>query len=216
MASKPASQLWLQAQPNQGGPGEYIIDVDIKEHFGRNLRSAVLTWSGDFVDDINREVLQEGKEEFALFDQETYSAPKIGGTISLKGTSNSKNLLFIVKTPDGAELDSAYLAKGLATGNGEEILGDPGRLDKFNFTINIKIPANNSGSDISRRIDVYGAPVEGPNIRPTFPLASCVVLSPVNDTYLKIDKTSIKIPATGGSTTIKVDSNTNWELKIVN
>lgn len=209
-----APQLWVDAEPMQGGPGEHVVDVKIEENFGREVRTATLIWNADLIDSIEREIIQEGKTEFAEFNTASYSAPKLGGTVIIRGTSNSKNLFFTIKNLNGAQINSSYLVGGIVTGNGENIKLDPGRYGKYGFEIHVKIPANNTGETVSRRLDVYGAPIEGSNIRPIIPLNSCVIITPVNDYYLTVDKTTAKIPASGGITTIKVDSNTNWEIVI--
>lgn len=214
MDTTPASQLWIDAYPTQGGPGEHIVNVNIEKHTGRGPRTARLTWNAELIDPVNREIVQEGHAEFADFTQEVYSSPKLGGTIAITGKSNSKNLLFVLHNPNGAELHLNYMAGGWTTENGKDIPLDPGKYSGYAFLMLIDIPANNTDADISRRVDIFGAPIDGVGVRPIEPIASCIVLTPINDTYLNVDKVTAKIPASGGSTTIKVDSNTNWELVI--
>ena len=217
MAINTYSKLWIEANPEQGGPGDHIVNVSVDKHTGRGARNVTLTWNADFVEPVDRTVFQEGEVEFAKFEQTIYSANKVGQILTIRGKSNSKNLLFSFSQSHGAEIDANYKAATINTGNGEAILGDPGYHQEFNFEITVDIPANNTESNVSRILNVYGAPEMqsgGRPVRPSKPLAYCTINSNHIDNYLIVDSDNIKIPASGGVSTIKVDSNTNWKISI--
>jgi hypothetical protein len=210
---QPTSQLWVTAAPTAGGPGDHVVTVEVDKHTGRKGRTARLIWYADFLNAVEREIQQAGEDEYAKFDQKKYSIPATGGSITIKGKSNSKSLYFILanagKVP--VQLSNNYTAAGMITGNGSNIIGDPGQYAEYSFSLPVTIQPNNSDGTIATYINVYG--YGGPSLTR---LDTCTIIQQGKEesSFIEVEKKTIELPASGGLDTIIVNSNTNWTLEI--
>lgn len=213
-----SGKTWLTVTPEAGGPGEDIVKaIATKTHYGRQQLTAVIRWEGDFVDPVERTVLYKGKERYAEFDKNSYASTKYGQKIEISGYSNSENLHFSLSgdSPNNI-LSPIYTVNNVEVGDGEPIPLDPGKTDRYRFSIILDMPSNLSSEPVSRVLQVFGPPIaislEGPIYSKA--LASVTIVTSNNENYLEVEDKSLTLSVLGDIKTLKVNSNTNWKVKI--
>ena len=176
------------------------------EHTGRTARTTTLTWKAANVEDVVRTVNQAGKPEFVDI-ADTASAAKTGQTVTITGVSNSKKLTFSLGIGDLLVViyRDEYTAAGVSSIlNGDEIPGDPGANAKYDFSIRVDVPANNTTEPLSRQIIVTD---EGGN------QDVCTLTSAAGDAYLTVQEGTIELDYLGTPVAVTVESNTNWTIE---
>lgn len=197
------------ATPSQtSGNGSGTVDWVVAEHTGRNSRTTQPQWSatgvtGTIVQTIN----QAGASEFVNINS-AITVPQGGGSITISGRSNSKGLRFTIS--GGATLEitapSSYTAAGVSTDNGSLIDGDPGGTAAYDFSVTISgIGAN--ADDEEKVAQLVVASIENGNINST-----CTITQTAAAPSLVISPTTLDFPAAGGTQTVTVTSNTEWEI----
>lgn len=138
----------------------------------------------------------------------TASVGKEGGTVTIKGTSNSTKLTFSL-TPDKThpltlEIPTSYQAAGKTTKNGAVIADDPGATGAFAFSIVFSdIAANTNVNDLVNTLKVTAAGGQ---------TANTVITQTAGDPFLEIDKEVINLDANGTPQTINVNANIRWTI----
>lgn len=190
------------------GDGDQAVTVSGEKYEGRVQRTLQVefgTESGDVKKSAT--INQAPVAEFVKIDP-TASVGKEGGTVTIKGTSNSTKLTFSL-TPDKShpltlEIPASYQAAGEATNNGAVIAGDPGATGGFAFSIVFSdIPKNVEVNDLVNTLKVTAAGGQ---------TANTVITQTAGDPFLKIDKDVINLDANGTHQTINVNSNTKWTI----
>lgn len=188
-----------------GGSGNGTVTASANSNnTGRVARQVVLTFSAVNVTPSERTIIQRGKGE-ATSIQATAAAQKTGQTLTLTGTSNSKQLTFSKGTDNiGLTVPATYLANTVQTNNGSEIAGDPGATAEYPFSIQFAVPAN---TDIDPKTCQIVVTDEGGNSY------TCVITLAAGDAYLTVGQPSGDLPWDGSTTvTIAVQSNTSWTI----
>lgn len=197
------------ATPSQtSGNGSGSVNWVVAEHTGRNSRTTQPQWSatgvtGTIVQTIN----QAGASEFVNVAN-TMTIPQGGGSITISGRSNSKGLRFTIS--GGATLEitapSLYTAAGVSTDNGSLIDGDPGGSSAYDFSVVISGVGANP-DDEEKVAQLVVASIENGNINST-----CTITQTAAAPSLVISPTTLDFPAAGGTQTVTVTSNTEWEI----
>ena len=200
---------WLSVSPSTGGAINTTITAT--QHTGRANRSGVVTFTvtngGTKTAEFN--VTQTAKAEFVSWNQSSYVATKNGGTVNMRGSSNSSKLTFTLKA--GGSIDAAipttYLVYATPINNGDNILSDPGSKAQFNFSIDITIPSNLTIDSKSCVIVVTPS---------TGTAAEATITQAGGDVVLSVSPESIILPASGTASgdegKINVTSNTSWTV----
>lgn len=201
-----AKANWITTNPSQGSGNVTVNVSSTAEHTGRTARTTTLTWKAANVEDVVRTVNQAGKPEFVDI-ADTASAAKTGQTVTITGVSNSKKLTFSLGIGDLLVViyRDEYTAAGVSSIlNGDEIPGDPGANAKYDFSIRVDVPANNTTEPLSRQIIVTD---EGGN------QDVCTLTSAAGDAYLTVQEGTIELDYLGTPVAVTVESNTNWTIE---
>lgn len=194
---------WVKISPASGSGNTDVNVSSHKEHTGRLFRTTTLTWKAANVTDIVRTVHQAGKPEYVNIT-DSASVDKLGKLVTITGVSNSKKLTFYLGIGDlDISLPNTYIANSITTSNGSNIVGDPGAIAEYIFSIPIIVPANNTEFSKTKQIIVTD---EAGN-RDT-----CTITSTSEDAYIIIAEGNIELDYRGNPVTVKVESNTDWRI----
>lgn len=180
------------------GTGNATLTIAGSERTGRLDADAVtFTATLDKFPSVSKSfnVIQKGKPEFiAISGDSTFSVAKEGGSVTLKGISNSSKLTFTTNNAS-ISIDTYIVGAGISATSGVAIDGDPGATAQYNFSVDITVPVN-PFSDVND-ILVTATTESGQKVDWTLNQAASVF------TYKLIPKASVStIPASGGSSTI--------------
>ena len=190
------------------GDGNQAVTVSGEKYKGRVKRTQQVEFgaeSGGVKKTVT--INQAEVAEFVKIDP-TASVGKGGGTVTIKGTSNSTKLTFSL-TPDEAhpltlKIPASYQAAGKATSNGAVIADDPGATGGFDFSIVFSgIAANTNINDLVNTLKVTAAGGQ---------TANTVITQAAGDPFLEIDKEVINLDANGTPQTINVNANIRWTI----
>lgn len=190
------------------GDGDQAVTVSGEKYEGRVRRTQQVefgaeSWGVKKSATIN----QFPVAEFVKIDP-TASVGKGGGTVTIKGTSNSTKLTFSL-TPDEThpltlKIPTSYQAAGKATSNGAVIADDPGATGAFAFSIVFPdIAANTDVNDLVNTLKVTAAGGQ---------TANTVITQTAGDPSLEIDKEVINLDTNGTPQTINVHANIRWTI----
>lgn len=190
------------------GEGNQAVIVSGEKYEGRVQRTLQVEFGSESWDVKKAATInQAAVAEFVKIDP-TASVGKGGGTVTIKGTSNSTKLTFSL-TPEGThpltlEMPASYQAAGKATSNGAIIADDPGAAGSFAFSIVFSgIAANTNINDLVNTLKVTAAGGQ---------TANTVITQTAGDPFLKIDKEVINLDANGTPQTINVNANIGWTI----
>ena len=200
-----AKPSWLTTDPNSGS-GNGSINNTASVHTGREVRTGTVTVTGMGVAEPKTyAVTQKAKAEFASFDNGAeMSAPKEGGALQVNGKSNSTALTYAwVGDGHEAEIPAQYKANGLATNNGEAIVGDPGASAEYASLLELALPANETVDEVNRVLKVTTAGGQS---------AQITIKQAAGDAFLNISPAEITLEADGSAVSVTVTSNTTWTV----
>lgn len=206
-----AHASWLTKSTSSGSGDGSVSFGAAGDNTGRNSRVTYVTFSSTSagVDPVTVTATQQGKTEYVEFDEATVSKDSAGGDLTLYGWSNSTDLTF-TKSNDGINLTIpvTYTAAGSSVStNGGTIVGDPGAVERFRFSITFSIPANTTIADKTCIISV--APHQGT-------ASTCQITSSAASANLSVDPTTITLAwnaaTQGSSASVNVYSNTSWTV----
>lgn len=190
------------------GDGDQAVTVSGEKYEGRVRRKLQVEFGAESGDvKKSATINQAAAAEFVKIDP-AVSVGKEGGTVTIKGTSNSTKLTFSL-TPDKShpltlEIPASYQAAGKATSNGAVIADDPGATGGFAFSIVFSgIAANTNINDLINTLKVTAAGGQ---------TANTVITQTAGDPFLEIDKNVINLDANGTPQTINVNSNIRWTI----
>lgn len=190
------------------GDGDQAVTVSGEKYEGRVQRTQQVEFSAESGSvKKSATINQSPVAEFVKIDP-TASVGKEGGTVTIKGTSNSTKLTFSL-TPDKThpltlKLPTSYQAAGKATKNGAVIADDPGATGAFAFSIVFSdIAANADVNDLVNTLKVTAAGGQ---------TANTVITQTAGDPFLEIDKKVINLDANGTPQTINVNANIKWTI----
>lgn len=191
------------------GDGDQAVTVSSEKYEGRVQRTQQVEFSAESGGVKKTATInQAAAAEFVKIDP-TASVGKEGGTVTIKGTSNSTKLTFSL-TPDGThpltlKIPDTYQAVGKTTSNGAIIPDDPGATGGFAFSIVFSgIAANTNINDLVNTLMVKAAGGQ---------TANTVITQTAGDPFLEIDKNVINLDANGAPQTINVNANIRWTIK---
>lgn len=198
------------ANPNKTtGNGNDTVSWSASSHTGREARQTTAIFSASGVESKTLTIIQSGKTEFVSFDDATATVDKVGGTLTITGTSNSSKLTFALTGTNGIglTLPATYTANSVSTDNGAAITGDPGAAQQYTFSITFtNIGENATISSKTSQLTV--TPNSGSAAAQT-----CTITQAAGDAYLTISPATITIPAAGTpAQSVTITSNTNWTI----
>ena len=192
--------------PNkQSGSGNDTVSWTGQAHTGREARQTTASFSASGVESKVLTIIQAGKTEFVTIDS-TAAVSKEGGTVTIQGTSNSSKLTFSLTGTNaiGLTIPSKYLANSVETSNGVAIVGDPGAVQQYAFSITFTgISENTTIGSLVSQLTVKT------NNNQT---ATCDITQAAGDAYLTISPTTINLTAAGTAVNVTVSSNTSWTI----
>lgn len=190
------------------GDGDQAVTVSGEKYEGRVQRTLKVEFGAESGDVKKSATINQAPvAEFVKIDS-TASVGKEGGTVTIKGTSNSTKLTFSL-TPDKShpltlKIPASYQAAGKATINGAVIADDPGATGGFAFSIVFSnIPQNANVNDLVNTLKVTAAGGQ---------TANTVITQTAGDPFLEIDNTVINLNAAGTPQTINVNANIKWTI----
>lgn len=200
-----AKANWVNVSPESGSGNKTVNVSSNSEHTGRSARSTILTITAANVASKTVTVNQSGKPEFVENTSDTATADREGQNVTISGISNSKKLTFSLGTGDlNISLPPTYVAGGVNTDNGADIIGDLGATAQYNWAIVINVPVNSVTTEMSRQIIVTD---EGGNTD------ICTLTQAAGSATLSVDKDTIELTYQGTAVSFNVTSNTSWTIK---
>lgn len=208
-----AKAAWLTLNP-MSGQGNATVQNTATVHTGRVQRETTVTGVATGVSpNKTYTVIQKPKAEFVSFDNGTeITVSKEGGSLTIKGKSNSAKLAFsLVDNVEGTDNDlsltlpGTYTAAGAETANEAAITGDPGASSEYEFSITFTGIAENLTIN---ELQCALAVVAGDNAA----TAQITIKQTAGDPTFSFDSESITIEATGEAVSQGVKSNTSWSL----
>lgn len=190
------------------GDGDQAVTVSGEKYEGRVQRTQRVEFGAESGDIKKAATInQAAVAEFVKIDP-TASVGKEGGTVTIKGTSNSTKLTFSLTPgkshPLTLQIPASYQAAGKATSNGAVIADDPGATGSFAFSIVFSaIAANTNINDLVSTLKVTA---DGGQT------ANTVITQTAGDPFLEIDKEVINLDANGTPQTINVNANIKWTI----
>lgn len=145
-------------------------------------------------------------DEFIQFDNTSPAVDKGGGTITLKGKSNTSKIIFSKGTGDIITADIAaiqFQANGSNATSGTLISGDPGAKGKYVFTLTLKAAANET---IRSRTQQIIAKADGGQ------KATTTLNQTAGDPFIGVAPTKIDVPQDGSAVQVTVDTNTTFTV----
>lgn len=199
-----AKAEWVKVTPASGSGDANVNVSSYAQHTGRKVRTTTLTWKSANVQDVVRTVNQAGKPEYVDVD-DAASADKDGKVVTISGVSNSAKLTFSLGIGDlDIALPNVYTANSMSTNNGAAILGDPGALSEYSFSITVNVPANKGVTPMSRQIIVTD---EGGH------RDVCLLTLAAGDAYIIVNAGDIELDYLGTPVSVFVESNTTWTVE---
>lgn len=201
---------WLKPSVTSGNGNDTVNVSAQSDNTGRNVRTTDLTFRAANCQDVVRRVTQAGKPEFVTI-QPTASLDKEGGVLTISGKTNSSKLTFSLG--DGGtltlNLPEQYTANSLQTQNGEEISGDPGATQEFDFSIQFTGIAENETID-EKTAQLIVKDDAGHS-------STCTITQAAGDATLAVTPESIQLDwnaaSEESSASFSVTSNTNWTVE---
>lgn len=199
-----AKAEWIKTTPSSGSGNAEVQVSSTAKHSGRLARQTVITWKAANVSNVERKVIQAGAPENVDIE-DAKAVDKQGKVVTITGESNSAKLTFSLGTGDlDISLPATYLANSLETNNGASILGDPGAIAVYPFSLQVVVPANNETTPFSRQIIV----TDGAGNTDV-----CLLTLAGGDAYLRVTEGDINLDYLGTPVSVSVESNTSWTIE---
>lgn len=208
-----AKAAWLTLSP-MSGQGNATVQNTATVHTGRVQRTTTVTGVATGVSpNKTYSVIQKPKPEFVSFDNGTeITVGKDGGSLTIKGKSNSDKLAFsLVDNAEGAvndlslNLPESYTAAGASTTNNVDIAGDPGAAAEYEFSITFTgIAENLTINELQCALAVTAGDGAA--------TAQITIKQTAGDPTFSFDNESITIEASGEAVSQGIKSNTAWTL----
>lgn len=190
------------------GDGDQAVTVSGEKYEGRVQRMLQVEFGAESGGIKKTATInQAAAAEFVKIDH-AVSVGKEGGTVTIKGTSNSAKLTFSLipdkSHPLALQIPISYQAAGKVTSNGAVIADDPGATGGFAFSIVFSsIAANTSINDLVNTLKVTAAGGQ---------TANTVITQTAGDPFLEIDEKVINLDANGTPQIINVNANIKWTI----
>lgn len=200
---------WLTVSPTSGNKNA-SVSLSASAHTGRTDRTyslSVKSSAGTPQKTANVSVTQTAKAEFLSVNTIAKVAASGNVSITITGKSNASKIQLMAH-PSAGTLEASmtptkYIVNGTSYSSNAAITDDPGATEEYTWSVSMSIPANTSVNDQSYR---FGIKTPGTDTQ-----IITVTQSGATPT-LALDKTSVTIPQTGGSSSVAVTSNTTWTV----
>jgi len=205
-----AYSAWLVPSKVQGSGNDTVNVTAGSNNTGRNARSTKMTFKAANCPDVVRQVTQAGKPEFVTM-QASASIDKVGGTVTITGTTNSSKLTFSLASGGTLvlTLPSSYTANSVSTNNGDSISGDPGATQEFPFSIQF--------ASVGANPDVTAKSCQLIVTDDAGHTATCTITQAAGDPTLSVSPASVTLDwdayTESTSASFSVTSNTNWTIE---
>lgn len=156
-----AKPQWITIETPQGSMNG-SSEITAAAYTGRTDRSSTITGTTNGGATDTTVVTQRGAEEVITVTTKTYSANKVGQSITISGQSNSANLKIVGATPTIQGLTYELSVEGVTdtswNGNTDiTVDGDPGVSHKYSFVITVIVPENKSTSAKTAKLSIQNA-----------------------------------------------------------
>ena len=156
-----AKPSWITIGTSQGSMNG-SSEITAAAYTGRTERSGVITGSTTGGASDTTSVTQKGAEEVITVTTKTYSADKVGQSITISGQSNSANLKIVGATPTIQGLTYKLSVEGAPdsswNGNTDTTVDeDPGASKKYSFVITVVVPENKSTNTQTAKFSIKNA-----------------------------------------------------------
>lgn len=190
------------------GDGDQVVTVSGEKYEGRVQRTQRVEFGAESGDVKKSATINQSPAAEFVKITPTASVGKEGGTITIKGISNSTKLTFSL-TPDkthplALKIPASYQAAGKTTNNGAVIADDPGATGSFAFSIVFPDIAKNV--NINDLVSTLKVTASGGQT------ANTVITQTAGDPFLEIDKNVINLDANGTPQAINVNANIKWTI----
>ena len=145
-------------------------------------------------------------DEFIEFDNKNPAVDKSGGTITLKGKSNSQKITFSKGTGNIIKADITairFIANGATATSGTAISGDPGAKAKYSFSLTLTAAGNET---IEARTQQIIATASGGQ------KVTATLNQTAGDPFIEVAPTKIDVPQNGSAVQVIVDTNTTFTV----
>lgn len=188
------------------GSGSMAVNISGDKYTGRVQRTLNFTATTNGGASKALVVNQEAAVEAVSVDSPAASVPKVGGTVTITGKSNSTRLTFASTPAESNGLTLGFLqnytAAGKLTANGAVIADDPGATGEFVWSISIAdVPANVTIEELVANLTVTANGGQK---------AQVTITQAAGDSTLELDKETINLDVNGTVQTVNVTSNDRW------
>lgn len=206
-----AKASWCNVSPMSGSKNG-TLTISAGAHGGRVARNTTVTVtaangtrpSGSI------QVSQAGAPVTLTIESTKPDVPKEGATFTVRGTSNSPKLTWKIADPNTGqgEYPNSYgganlTVNGVAISSGVAIPGDPGAAGVYDFVATVTFKPSPFPVDVRMGLVVF---------TDTGNFKSCAFTIKAGSSTLSLSKGSISVPNGGGSDTVGVTSNDDWNV----
>lgn len=205
-----AKSAWCTVAPMTGKENA-PINITLPAHTGRLARNTSVTVTNKNGTKPSKAITanQTGVGNVLTLDATKPDVPKTGGTITINGTSTSSKLSwrFGVVSGDLMMPFNSWIkdikVNNVAIANGVAITGDPGAATKYNFVATAVLPESPFAVDAPLTLEI----TDEAGTKKT-----CVFTFKAGMSTISVDKTSLNFTAAGGTQTVNITSNDEWEI----
>lgn len=189
-------------------------EITAAAYTGRVAREGTITGTTAGGATDTTAVTQEGAAEVITIETKTYSADKVGQSVTIQGKSNSANLSIVAGTSSIPGLVYKLAVAGVADtswdGSKDTVVdGDPGASAIYDFTLTVIVPENKSTSALVAKFAVKNANADVTSGEITINQAAGVKNYAV-PTISAFAYPEGNIPASGGSKTPTLSYSQTW------
>lgn len=208
-----AKPKWITIGTSEGSMNG-SSEITAAAYTGRVAREGTITGTtvGGATD--TTAVTQSGAEEVITVATKTYTANKVGQSVTISGQSNSANLKIVGATPTIQGLTYKLSVEGVAdtswNGNTDTTVdGDPGASKRYSFVITVVVPENKSTNAQTAKFSIQNANGDVTSGEITINQAAGVktYAAPVISAF---SYSTENIPASGGSKTPTLTYSQTW------
>ena len=213
-----AKSAWCAVSP-MSGKENAPINVTLPAYTGRLARNTIATATNKNGTKPSKAITvnQAAAGNILTLDATKPDVATVGGSVTVNGTSNSSKLNWFIEIKPAGATDNGYIALDIpglsavvkvnntAIVKDTAITGDPGKNGAYNLVSTLTIPASPFPVDVVLRILFRGDGGEAGQ-------KSCVMTWKAGSSTISVDKTSLNFTASGGTQTVNITSNDEWEI----
>lgn len=191
------------------GSGDTVLQVkaEVANKGNRLIQSATFEVEGIGVTEKKQFVANHlPADEFIEFDNTSPAVDKNGGTVTLKGKSNTTKITFSKGAGDIISADVSaisFTANGSSATSGTAIPGDPGAKSKYSFSVTLTAAENETIEAKTQQIIATSA--DGQK-------ATATLHQTAGDPFVEVTPIKVDVPQNGSAVQVTVDTNTTFTV----